>query len=250
MGLCLKDIQHWEREYGDAKDKAKRANKKLPDIFVETMDKVGDYLKNNQLIGKQKWTAIEVEKINETLPRLITSKPVIYLLNCTEKVFFSRKNKWLAKVHEWIQAHGGGTTMLFSAEFEERLNDAKDDQAALDAIKAESPHAVSSMEKIVKAGFKELNLLNFFTTGEDEVRSWTVYKGATAPNAAGAIHGDMEKCFIKAEVCAYDDFIANTKTDVKVSMAGAKAAGKYRVEGKAYVVQDGDIIQIMHNAKK
>lgn len=70
-------------------------------------------------------------------------------------------------------------------------------------------------EKIVKQGFKELNLVNFFTCGEDEVRSWTVYKGATAPNAAGAIHNDMEKCFIKAEVCSYDDFIANTKADDK-----------------------------------
>eukprot|EP00452_MALV-II_sp_L67-6_P000011 gene11-275_t len=73
--LCLKDLAYWEKEYDAKKDIAKRANKKLPEIFVSTMDKVGDYLKSNQLIGKQTWSAIEVEKINETLPLLITAKP-------------------------------------------------------------------------------------------------------------------------------------------------------------------------------
>lgn len=77
-----------------------------------------------------------------------------------------------------------------------------------------------------------------------------VYKGATAPQCAGAIHGDMERCFIKAEVCTYDDFCANQSAGQKASMAGVKNAGKYRMEGKAYVVQDGDILHIMHNAKK
>lgn len=77
-----------------------------------------------------------------------------------------------------------------------------------------------------------------------------MYKGATAPNCAGAIHSDMERCFIKAEVCTYDDFIAHQSEGQKTSMAGVKAAGKYKMEGKTYLVSDGDIINIMHNAKK
>ena len=91
-----------------------------------------------------------------------------------------------------------------------RLWDARDDPDQLKEIEEEGPNAKSCLERIVKAGFAELNLLNFFTCGEDEVRSWTVYKGASAPQAAGAIHGDFEKCFIKAETAAYADFIANT----------------------------------------
>lgn len=84
------------------------------------------------------------------------------------------------------------------------------------------------------------------------MKCWTVYKGATAPNAAGSIHNDMERCFIKAEVTTYDDLVANTDLTggKKASMAGVKAVGKYRMEGKTYLVQDGDILHIMHNAKK
>lgn len=107
----------------------------------------------------------------------------------------------------------------------------------------------SALPKIIKAGFDSLNLIQFFTTGPTEVRSWTVYKGALAPNAAGVIHSDMEKCFIKAEVCSYADFVEHTPMGVK-SMANVKSAGKYRQEGKLYLVQDGDILHIMHNARK
>lgn len=95
--LCLKDIAYYEKEYNAKKDIAKRANKKLPEAFVSVMDKVGEYLKTNQLISKQTWTAIEVEKINETLPRLITSKPVIYLLNLTKKAYLTKKEQVAAK---------------------------------------------------------------------------------------------------------------------------------------------------------
>jgi obg-like ATPase 1 len=92
---------------------------------------------------------------------------------------------------------------------------------------------------MVTQGYKELNLMYFFTAGEKEVRCWTVYNGALAPQAAGVIHTDFEKGFIKAEVCSYDDFAAIA---TKPSMAEVKEAGKYRQEGKAYVVKDGDII--------
>jgi ribosome-binding ATPase YchF (GTP1/OBG family) len=93
-------------------------------------------------------------------------------------------------------------------------------------------------------GYKELNLIYYFTAGEKEVRCWTLYSGSLAPQAAGVIHSDFERGFIKAEVVAYDDFksLATGK-----SMAEVKAAGKYRQEGKTYVVKDGDIIHFQFN---
>jgi obg-like ATPase 1 len=102
------------------------------------------------------------------------------------------------------------------------------------------------LNKIIKQGFKQLNLMNFFTVGADEVRSWTVYSGATAPQCAGVIHTDFERGFIKAEVCSYDDYKAIT---TKPSDAEVKAAGKYRQEGKTYVFQDGDITHFQFNVR-
>ena len=93
-----------------------------------------------------------------------------------------------------------------------------------------------------------LQLQYFFTAGDKEVRCWTIPGGACAPEAAGAIHSDMEKGFIKAEVVSFDDF--KELCEGKTSMAPIKAAGKYRQEGKAYVMRDGDIVHFMHNAAK
>ncbi|KIZ03209.1 hypothetical protein MNEG_4746 [Monoraphidium neglectum] len=102
----------------------------------------------------------------------------------------------------------------------------------------------SALPKMIVTGFKELNLIFYFTAGETEVRCWTIQQGTLAPQAAGVIHTDFERGFIKAEVVAYDDFrsLATSK-----SMAEVKAAGKYRQEGKAYVVADGDIIHFQFN---
>eukprot|EP00397_Hematodinium_sp_SG-2012_P032206 GEMP01034269.1.p1 GENE.GEMP01034269.1~~GEMP01034269.1.p1 ORF type:complete len:245 (+),score=72.43 GEMP01034269.1:506-1240(+) len=244
----------------------------MPSVFVNTMAKVSDFLERNLILSKQQWTTIEVQKINEFLPNLITTKPVIYLLNLEKGAYITKNPKFLAKVFKWVQEHGGGTIIPFSVELEEELFDAtqqgasvdeamdtiisglgaltvKDKDGTVKAIEKSALNTQSALAKIIKAGYSELNLIQFFTTGPTEVRSWTVFKGATAPNAAGAIHGDLEKCFIKAEVVSYKDFVENTPAGQK-SMAGAKLAGKYRQEGRTYVVQDGDIVHIMHNAKK
>lgn len=250
--LCLKDMAYFTAITEEIEKKAKNAQKKLPDEYVACMQRVKELLEKNQILSKQEWSSIEVEKINETLPRLITTKPVVYLLNMGTKALRTKRSKWLKPVFDWIKNHGGGAIIPFSVEYEEALWEARDDEEQVKAMKAEyeGVNGDSALDKISKTGFAELNLINFFTTGEDEVRAWTVYKGATAPNAAGAIHGDMERCFIKAEVTNYEDFVANQQPGGKTSMAGVKAAGKYRQEGKAYMVNDGDIINIMHNAKK
>ena len=102
----------------------------------------------------------------------------------------------------------------------------------------------SLLPRIVKVGYNVLNLRYYFTAGEPEVRCWTIPAGACAPEAAGAIHSDFERGFIKAEVVSFDDFKALATNK---SMANVKAAGKYRQEGKQYVVADGDIIHFMFN---
>ena len=136
-----------------------------------------------------------------------------------------------------------GLIIPFSVEFEEQGWGLRDDPAA-QAEYTKGKEASLRLNKIVKQGFKQLNLMNFFTVGADEVRSWTVYSGATAPQCAGVIHTDFEKGFIKAEVCGYDDYKALT---TKPSDAEVKAAGKYRQEGKTYVFVDGDITHFQFN---
>lgn len=129
------------------------------------------------------------------------------------------------------------------------ININRENPEAKEAFLADANGLKSVLPRIVKVGYNVLSLIYYFTAGEDEVRAWTIPSGATAPEAAGAIHSDFERGFIKAEVVAFDDFkqLATGK-----SMAPIKAAGKYRQEGKTYIVNDGDIIHFMFNvtAKK
>merc|ERR1719498_1159706 len=132
----------------------------------------------------------------------------------------------------------------FSVEFEEELWGLREDEEAQRAFLDGAEGAKSALPKMVVQGYKELNLIYYFTAGEKEVRCWTLYNGALAPQAAGVIHSDFERGFIKAEVVAYEDFKALATGK---SMAEVKAAGKYRQEGKTYVVKDGDIIHFQFN---
>lgn len=174
---------------------------------------------------------------------LITTKPVVYLINLTADDFIRKKNKWLAKIHAWVQEHGGGTIIPFSVDFEQKLWALRDDVDARKAFLDEAK-VVSTLPKMVVQGYKDLELIYYFTAGETEVRCWTIIKGILAPQAAGVIHTDFERGFIKAEVCAFEDFKALATGK---SMAEVKAAGRYRMEGKTYEVADGDIIHFMFN---
>ena len=185
------------------------------------------------------FTTEEVEQINDRCRnQLLTVKPVVYVVNLSQKDIVRKKNKYLPKVKAWIEGHGGGLMIPFSVEFEQNRWDAREDPAALASF-MEDKAGSHMLPKIIKQGFKQLNLMNFYTAGDKECRSWTVYAGATAPQCAGVIHTDFERGFIKAEVVSYDDYIKYT---TKPSEAEVKAAGKYRQEGKTYVMQDGDVV--------
>ena len=117
------------------------------------------------------------------------------------------------------------------------LDDGEEKDMFLEALGLEEP----GLNRVIRAGYEMLNLQTYFTAGVQEVRAWTVKVGATAPQAAGVIHTDFEKGFIRAEVIAYDDFIKFN------GEAGAKEAGKWRLEGKEYIVKDGDVLHFRFN---
>ena len=243
--LCAKDMQYLKKAVEQEKlDVKKNPTMKLSALFISTMDKVEEMLTNNLPIRNGEWTTPEVLMIKEKLGRLITTKPIVYLVNLSKKDFIRKKNKWLVKIHTWIKEHGGGVMIPFSVEFEQELWDVREDVDATKAFLDSVEGAKSALPKMVVQGYKELNLIYYFTAGEKEVRCWTLYEGSLAPQAAGVIHSDFERGFIKAEVVAFDDFKALAKGK---GMAEVKAAGKYRQEGKTYVVKDGDIIHFKFN---
>ena len=247
--LCKKDLAYviQQREARE-KDVKKNPTMKLPPLFFSVMDKVQDMLENNQPLAKGcEWTAPEVDKINELISGCITLKPMVYLVNCSEQSFVTGGNRYITKIKDWVNSHGGGLVIPFSIEFEENLaglrkgGDVDGEKALLDSLNGRG----SVLPRIVKCGYKQLKLMYYFTAGEKEVRCWTVATGATAPQAAGVIHTDFQAGFIKLECCSYDDFMEHNKGEK--SMASIKAAGKYRQEGKNYIVQDGDICHFLFN---
>lgn len=244
--LCRKDQAYVAQCRARAElDVKKDPKKKLPPIFFAVMDKVDELLTNNIPLKTHNWTDTEVFKINELIPQCITLKPMVYLINVDKKSFIRKGNKWFKPIADWVAEHGGGTIIPFSVEWEQELWNLRDDEAGTKAFLDQTPGVKSVLPRITKIGYKELNLMYYFTAGDTEVRCWTIPAGSTAPEAAGAIHSDFERGFIKAEVVAYDDF--KELCDGKKSMAPIKAAGKYRQEGKQYIVNDGDIIHFMFN---
>ena len=244
--LCRKDSAYLEtvKAKKEAEIKKDPKNKPLP-IYYTLMEKLTQMLENNTPLRTGNYSIEEVAKINELIPQAITLKPIVYLVNLDAKSFKRKGNKWLVPISEWVNTHGGGTVIPFSVEWEQGLWNLRNDPAGKEAYLAEANGAKSILPRIVKVGYNVLNLQYFFTAGEDEVRCWTIPAGATAPEAAGAIHSDFERGFIKAEVCSYDDF--KTLCNGQKSMANIKAAGKYRQEGRNYVMQDGDIVHFMFN---
>ncbi|EGF81172.1 hypothetical protein BATDEDRAFT_36811 [Batrachochytrium dendrobatidis JAM81] len=238
--LCKKDLE-FVKKAQVAEDLAVRKSGgkfKLSATFIGLIEKLYKLLESNTPVRSGEWSTTEVELINDKMS-LITTKPIVYLINMSKTDFLRKKNKWLLKIKTWIDGHGGGVMIPFSVEFEQQWSAlAPEEKSAF--IEENGPGAVSTLPKMITTGYKELNLIYFFTSGEKEVRAWTVYKGVSAPDAASVIHTDFGKAFIKAEVVSYADY--KELCGGQKGMAAIKSAGKYRIEGKTYIVQDGDII--------
>jgi obg-like ATPase 1 len=236
--LRTKDL---ERARGIVKDFRDR-EKKPPPMTKEQKEEmtcaiaVEAWLESGKDIRFGDWNAKEVDFLNAH--PMITAKPVVYLVNLTEKAYVTKKSKWLPKVHAWVQEHGGDPIIPFSGSLESRIFEMPEDEKAKEL---EQLGVTSALSKVITAGFKAVQLQYFFTAGEDEVKCWQIRKGTKAPQAAGAIHTDFERGFICAEVMKFDE-LKELGTE-----AAVKAAGKYRQEGKGYVVGDSDIIYFKFN---
>ncbi|ROT68086.1 putative obg-like ATPase 1 isoform X5 [Penaeus vannamei] len=199
--------------------------------------RVRHHLQSRSCSRRTRARALSIEVLNKHL--LISSKPMIYLVNLSEKDYIRRKNKWLVKIKEWIDANDPGAICIpFSGVFELKLAEMEPEERA-NYLKENN--LTSALDKIILQGYKALQLQYFFTAGPDEVKAWTIQKGTKAPQAAGKIHTDFERGFVMAEVMKFDDF------KEEGSEAGAKAAGKYHQRGRTYVVEDGDIIFFKFN---
>jgi GTP-binding protein YchF len=231
--LVLADLDTAERALDRAGRQARTGDKeakKLTALFERIVAHFGD--------GKPLRT-LEMDADERHLLKswqFITAKPVLYVANVDDSA--AEDNEMVAKVRKHAAIEGSEVVVLCAAMEAELSELSAEDQAE---FLAELGQTEPGLNRLIRAGYELLDLLTFFTAGEKEVRAWTVRKGSTAPQAAGRIHTDFEKGFIRAEVTAFDDYIACK------GETGAKAAGKLRLEGRDYVVSEGDVMHFRFN---
>ena len=226
--LALADLETVERAMLRVQ-KAARSGDKTAVIELALLERVKAQL--NQGNGSRTLPLTKEEKALLNPSHLLTSKPMLYVANVSETGFTN--NPFLDEVKKIAASEKAGVVVI-CASIEAEIAELNDDEKKifLDELKLEEP----GLDRLIHAGYKLLDLETYFTAGVKEVRAWTIPLNTTAPQAAGVIHTDFEKGFIRAEVIAYDDFIQYSGEQ------GAKEAGKWRLEGKDYLVQDGDIM--------
>ncbi|KAK2755889.1 hypothetical protein FQN54_005685 [Arachnomyces sp. PD_36] len=243
--LRIKDIEFVEKALEGLNKQTRRGGQSLEMKKLKeeeaTVAKILEWLKEGKDVRKGDWSPKEVEVINPLF--LLTAKPVVYLVNLSERDYIRQKNKHLPKVAEWVKENATGDPIIpVSICFEDRLTRFETEAAAQEECK--NLGTKSALPKIITTMRQKLNLGSFFTTGADEVRQWTVRNGTKAPAAAGVIHTDFEKTFIQCIVFNYN--VLKEYGDE----AAVKAAGKVQTKGKEYIVEDGDIILIKAGAAK
>lgn len=231
--LALADLESVEKQLLKAEKHAKTAEKSAI-AYRDLLKKVKEHLDQGLPIR-----SLELEKSDQLEIRhlqLITGKPVMYIANVDESGFSD--NPHLDAVREYALDDGAQVVAICAAiEAEIAVLDEEDKQEFLTDLGLEEP----GLNRVIRCGYDLLRLQTYFTAGEKEVRAWTTNVGATAPRAAAEIHTDFEKGFIRAEVIAYDDFVAGNGEQ------GAKEAGRLRLEGKEYIVQEGDVMHFRFN---
>jgi len=238
--LRLKDVAYFTERFNEMEKRCIRGGEKKMAEEFKIVTKILKILQEDKkhLRFIKDWDTVEIECLNRHLP--LTAKPMLYLVNLSEKDFLRKKNKWLAKIKAWIDENDPGALLIpYSALFELKAVDMEPEEFE---SYCKEVNGQTVLPKIIKSGFSILQLQYFFTAGKDEVKAWTIQKGTKAPGAAGKIHTDFEKGFIMAEVMKFDDFKECG------SESAVKANGKYKQEGKGYTVNDGDIIFFKFNA--
>ncbi|MDH3350656.1 MAG: redox-regulated ATPase YchF [Gammaproteobacteria bacterium] len=231
--LALADLESVEKQLYKAEKNAKTGKK--DDLYLrDTIKKVKEHLDQGLPIRTLELDENESKLVREL--HLITGKPVMYVANVDEDGF--ENNPHLDAVREHAAGDGSEVVAICAAiEAEIAVLDEDDRQEFLADLGFDEP----GLNRVIRGGYHLLGLQTFFTAGEKEVRAWTTTIGATAPEAAGEIHTDFQKGFIRAEVISYDDFVAGNGEH------GAKEAGRLRLEGKEYIVKEGDVMHFRFN---
>ena len=229
--LILSDLDAVQKRVDKTQKKAKSGDKEAV-VELALLERLAPHLNANKpanILGVN-----EEEARLLRLFQLLSAKPVIYACNVAEgDLAAAEQNPFVQKVAAFVQAHHDAAYVPISARIESELIDLAPDEAK--AFLKDLGVDDSGVSSLIRATYTLLGLQTYFTAGEKEVRAWTVRKGWKAPQAAGVIHTDFEKGFIKAEVVSYGDLSRLG------SVAAAREAGKYRLEGKEYVFQDGDV---------
>jgi len=232
--LALADMETVDRTLAREGKKAKSGDKEAIALCA-VLEKVQKHLDQGLAV---RTLGLDKDQLHLLKPLcLITVKPVMYLANVEESGFDN--NPLLAKV-EALGKQEHAPVVAICAKIESEIADLEDEDKSM--FLAEMGLEEPGLNRVIRAAYDLLGLQTYFTAGVKEVRAWTIHKGDTAPQAAGVIHTDFEKGFIRAQTIAYEDFIACGGEQ------GAKEAGKMRAEGKEYVVQDGDVMNFLFSS--
>lgn len=236
--LALLDLVTVENAHGRLEKNARLKGDMESKARMATLERVRAGLEEGRAVRRMELSDEDSKLLREL--GLLTAKPVICVLNIADDDL-GKPGGDVAGLDDVLAAAAdeGLHTLLFAAALESALADMSAEEAA--EYMAEFGVAEPSLPRFVRAAFETLGLITFFTAGEQEVRSWPLRAGSTAQQAAGSIHSDLARGFIRAETIAYDDFVATG------GWTGGKSAGKVRLEGKQYIVLDGDVLLIRFN---
>jgi len=231
--LGLADMETVEKAIERAAKRSKSGDKEQIKI-KEILERVHSHLDLGEPVRSLGLDEDDYQRIKHLC--LMTAKPTMYIANVDEQGF--ENNPHLDTVNAIAEKEGAGVVVICAA-IEAEIAELDDDEKVefLEEIGQEEP----GLDRVIRAGYELLGLQTYFTAGKTEVRAWTIRVGNTAPQAAGVIHTDFERGFIRAETVAYDDY------DHYDGEQGAKEAGKFRLEGKDYVMQDGDVVHFRFN---
>lgn len=234
--LCLADMETVEKRQERLVKLLKTGDKKVP-VEKAVLDKVMEGL--GEAVPARRLGLTDEEKEFLTELHLLTMKPVLYVANVAEDEVATPENNPHVQAVMKYAAEEGAETIVVSAKMESEIAELPDDEAKEFLEMAGLEEA--GLDRLIKAGFKLLGLMTYLTAGETESRAWTIKRGTKAPQAAGKIHSDFERGFIRAEIVSYDDLVACG------SKAAAREKGLVRLEGKDYVMQDGDVVEFRFN---
>ena len=234
--LCLADLESVEKQLVKAQKLIKAGDKKAA-ARAALLQRISDALGEGIPVRRVEMTDDEKAGLKEL--DLLTSKPILYVANVAEEEAADWSGNAYVKTLEDYAAQENAQVIVISAKVEEEIAELPEDEAK-EYLEMEGL-TEAGLDRLIKAGFKLLGLQTFLTAGEMESRAWTIVQGSTAPQAAGKIHTDFEKGFIRAEIVSYDDLVKCG------SKQAAKEKGLVRLEGKDYIMQDGDVVEFRFN---